>query len=233
MDEEQWLACNKTAVLFRSLRSLMGSRWRRWLLFNCACSRRVWHLLGKGGRKFLETVEQYADAQPPPTRTVLWEWEKKARQEPFDSPWLNPDHRACIAASNAASSVKREDNSTAEEAAIAIARLAPRGSKDTAKAAEQAVQCVILRDIFGNPFRPAPHSPAWLTWNAATVPRLAHAAYDERILPAGTLNNTRLLILADALEEAGCTDEQILTHLRSDGEHYRGCWVIDLLLGKS
>jgi hypothetical protein len=71
-----------------------------------------------------------------------------------------------------------------------------------------------------------------LAWNDGTILRLAQAAYEDPILPAGTLDNTRLLILADALEEAGCTDEQILTHLRSGGEHYRGCWVIDLLLGK-
>jgi hypothetical protein len=54
----------------------------------------------------------------------------------------------------------------------------------------------------------------------------------DRILPDGTLDNTRLLILADALEETGYTDEQILTHLRGGGDHYRGCWVIELLLGK-
>jgi hypothetical protein len=71
-----------------------------------------------------------------------------------------------------------------------------------------------------------------LTWNDATVIRLAQVAYDERILPAGTLDNARLADLADALEEAGCTDAQILTHLRG-GDHYRGCWAVDLLLGKN
>lgn len=89
-----------------------------------------------------------------------------------------------------------------------------------------------MRDLFGNPFRPVIISSAWLSWSDRIVARLAQAAYDERILPAGTLDNTRLLILADALEEAGCTDAQILTHLRSGGEHYRGCWVIDLIRGK-
>ncbi len=93
-------------------------------------------------------------------------------------------------------------------------------------------QMELIRDLFGNPFRPASINRTLLAWNDRTVVRLAQAAYEERILPAGTLDNTRLLILADALEEAGCTDEQILTHLRGGGEHYRGCWVIDLLLGK-
>jgi hypothetical protein len=202
------------------------------MLFNCACCRRIWPLLREGSRKFIETVERHADDVPPPRRSDFWEWEKKAREEPFNGPWLHTDHRACIAAVNAAVSVKLENNATAEEAAIAVARLAPRPAALTMKAAEQSVQCAILRDIFGNPFRPISLGSTWLSWNNGLVVRLGQHAYDERILPAGNLDNTRLLILADALEEAGCTDQQMLTHLRSGGEHYRGCWVIDLLLGK-
>ena len=55
---------------------------------------------------------------------------------------------------------------------------------------------------------------------------------DERSLPRGELDVTRLAILADALEDAGCTDEVILNHLRSPGPHIRGCFVLDLLLDK-
>ena len=62
---------------------------------------------------------------------------------------------------------------------------------------------------------------------------LAQAAYDERELPSGTLDATRLAVLADALEEAGCPDRTILDHLRGPGPHVRGCWAVDLLLGKS
>jgi hypothetical protein len=97
----------------------------------------------------------------------------------------------------------------------------------------EQVQAGLLRDIFGNPFRPASLAPAVLAWNDAIVVRLAQAAYEERHLPKGTLDNTRLLILADALEEAGCTDADILGHLRGRGSHVRGCWVVDLCLGKS
>jgi hypothetical protein len=75
-------------------------------------------------------------------------------------------------------------------------------------------------------------SPAILTWNDGIVVRLAQAAHDERHLPTGTLDNVRLAVLADALEEAGCANEQILGHLRGPGPHVRGCWVLDLLLGK-
>ena len=90
----------------------------------------------------------------------------------------------------------------------------------------------LLRDVVGNPFRRVVPSPAWLAWNDATVARLAQAAYEERHMPEGTLDNGRLAVLADTLEEAGCTDADILNHLRGPGPHVRGCWVVDLLLGK-
>jgi len=94
-------------------------------------------------------------------------------------------------------------------------------------------QASFLRDIFGNPFRPVTLTPAVLAWNDATVVHLAQAAYEERQMPAGTLDNTRLAVLADALEEAGCTDVDILGHLRGTGPHVRGCWPVDLCLGES
>jgi hypothetical protein len=91
---------------------------------------------------------------------------------------------------------------------------------------------LLLQDIVGNPIHPATLDPAILTWNDATVARLAQAAYEERHMPAGTLDNGRLAVLADALEEAGCTDADILGHLRGPGPHVRGCWAVNLLLGK-
>jgi hypothetical protein len=89
-----------------------------------------------------------------------------------------------------------------------------------------------MRDIFGNPFRPTALDSAWLTWDGDTIPKLARGIYDKHRLPQGTLDNTRLAVLADALEEAGCTNPDILDHCRKPGEHVRGCWVVDLLLGK-
>jgi hypothetical protein len=65
------------------------------------------------------------------------------------------------------------------------------------------------------------------------VVRLAESAYDERQLPAGTLDNGLLAVLADALEEAGATDAALLGHLRGGGEHWRGCWAVDAVLGKT
>ncbi|QEL18634.1 hypothetical protein [Limnoglobus roseus] len=87
---------------------------------------------------------------------------------------------------------------------------------------ERRCQCVILRDIFGNPFRPVTFSPSWLT---TTAVGLAEAIYADRAFD-------RLPILADALQDAGCEDEAILAHCRGDGPHVRGCWVVDGVLGK-
>jgi hypothetical protein len=99
--------------------------------------------------------------------------------------------------------------------------------------AERAAPCDLLRDLFGNPFGRPVILPRWLAWNDATVVRLARAAYAERHLPEGTLDGGLLAVLADALEEGGCVDADVLGHCRSGGEHVRGCWVVDLVLGKS
>jgi hypothetical protein len=90
----------------------------------------------------------------------------------------------------------------------------------------------MFREVFGNPFRRSVIEPGWLSWNNSTIPKLAQAAYDERHLPEATLDTACLAILADALEEAGCTNAEILTHCRGQGPHVRGCWAVDLILGK-
>ena len=91
---------------------------------------------------------------------------------------------------------------------------------------EREAQAALVRDIFGNPFRPTTVPPTLLAWNDGTVPKIAQGIYEERAFD-------RLPILHDALLDAGCDDEDILAHCRSDGPHVRGCWVIDLILGKS
>jgi hypothetical protein len=92
---------------------------------------------------------------------------------------------------------------------------------DDARTHEQGVQCELLRDIFGPPTRRS-LDPVLLT---PTVVSLAQAIYRDRSFD-------RMPILADALEDAGCTNADILSHCRQPGEHCRGCWVVDLLLGK-
>ncbi len=91
---------------------------------------------------------------------------------------------------------------------------------------EQAEVAALYRDVVGNPFRPVVIAPAVLAWNEGTVRRLAQAIYDERAFD-------RLPLLADALEEAGCDDADVLAHCRGPRPHVRGCWVVDLLLGKT
>jgi hypothetical protein len=111
-----------------------------------------------------------------------------------------------------------------------LAAVVTRDAAEAAGAGEASAQATLLRDIFGNPFRPVSFNPAWRT---PTVVALATAAHDNRILPAGTLDTDRLAVLADALEDAGCDNAEILDHCRGDGPHVRGCYVIDLLLGRS
>jgi hypothetical protein len=99
------------------------------------------------------------------------------------------------------------------------------------QAASLEVSCLRARDLF--PARPVALDPAWLRWRDGTVARLAQATYDGRRRPDGTLEPERLAVLADALEEAGCADQDILGHLREQGAvHVRGCWVIDCLTGR-
>src|SRR5262249_34126429 len=108
----------------------------------------------------------------------------------------------------------------------------PRDAYLEAEAHEAAEQAALMRDLFGNPFRAMPTiNPAWLAWNDGTVVRLARSAYEERTLPEGTLDASRLAVLADALGEAGA-NAGLLDHLRGPGPHVRGCWVIDLVLNK-
>ena len=226
MTEEEWLECDELARLLEQLRDRTTDRKLR--LFACGCCRLAWHLLTESlHRMSVEVAERFADG--------LARREELARTNDVESvvfratqpgtPYRLKD--AISAAFNIADAVAEEQHPDAfsdyEEHLAAF----------TVKSAEVSAQATLLKDIFGNPFQIITIIPSWLRWNDQLVTSLAQTAYDDRILPAGTLDNTRLLILADALEEAGCTDEQILTHLRGDGEHYRGCWVIDALLNKS
>jgi hypothetical protein len=90
------------------------------------------------------------------------------------------------------------------------------------RAKEARGQAALLREIVGNPFKPIFLNPSWLT---RTVKQLASTIYETRAFE-------RMPILGDALEEAGCTVAEVLEHCRGGGEHVRGCWVVDKVLGK-
>jgi hypothetical protein len=80
----------------------------------------------------------------------------------------------------------------------------------------------LLRDIFGNPFRPVAFSPVWRTDTAVSLAKQMYESRDFSAMP----------ILADALQDAGCDSDELLNHCRGEGPHVRGCWAIDLVLGK-
>jgi hypothetical protein len=109
-------------------------------------------------------------------------------------------------------------------------RYAARVAEDAANGLgtdEKREQSKLLREIFGDPFHPSPPLPEGvLAWNDATVRRLAESIYAERAWG-------KLPVLADALVDAGCEQEEVIEHCRSEGPHMRGCWAVDLVLGKS
>jgi hypothetical protein len=210
MTEEQWLETNTARVMVEYLTGQASERKLR--LFACAACRRIWRVMQyEASHKAVEVSERFADGQA-------------KRHELL---------RVVGAAEILADTAER-DNLRGWHAARTAARAAAEDARTAAlRAAEVAADAELLREHFGNPFRPFTLSRDVLSWQDKTIVRLAQAAYDDRSLPSGTLDNTRLAILADALDEAGCADEQILTHLRGGGAHYRGCFVVDALLSKS
>jgi hypothetical protein len=95
-----------------------------------------------------------------------------------------------------------------------------------AQRSERKAHAALLRDIVGDPFRPQPTiDRAWLEWGRGTVLRLAETIYRDRTFG-------QISMLGDALEDAGCTDAEILNHLRSPAPHVRGCWALDLVFGR-
>jgi hypothetical protein len=99
-------------------------------------------------------------------------------------------------------------------------------ARDAIRVRERSAQAALLRELFGpTQFRTPAVDRSVLAWNDACVTKLAEAIYDG-------LAWDRLPVLADALEEAGCTDTDVLAHCRQPGDHVRGCWVVDLILSK-
>jgi hypothetical protein len=118
----------------------------------------------------------------------------------------------------------------AEAAAWAVAHWQRRNDRDPVKTSfyhrESAEQTWLARDVFGNPFCHIQVDPTWLRWRDRLIVHMAQTIYEDRRFQD-------LPILADALEEVGCTDREILAHCRGTREHVRGCWVVDLLLDKN
>jgi hypothetical protein len=228
--DAEWDAIADPRVMLGLLRG--GGSARKLRLLACAYCRRVWALLpDERSRAAVEAAEAYADGPPDEERlTAAWGDARRARDAAVaeERVRLSPE-RAAAAALRAAATAAWW---SAEERTWRAEGLALLSAAEAAKEAgwpdEQPAQVGLVRCLFGNPFHPLAVAPAWRT---AAVVALARAAYDERHLPSGHLDAARLLVLADALEEAGATDARLLGHLRSPGPHVRGCHCVDALLG--
>jgi hypothetical protein len=239
--DAEWLVCMDSHVMLDYLavrfpklkRPRKPKRSRAFRLFNVACCYRVWPWLQRAeSRRAVIVGEQYADGlvtdaerqeafhaalilPPGGMQPVSVAWEGRAVQP---DAWLEVE--AAGAASIAAGGDGMDDWYHYGGSARIVARAWPDG------AAERGAQAGWLRDIFGNPFRTAPAvKPAWLEWRDGVARKLAESIYDGREF-------NRLPLLADALEDAGCADVELLGHLRGPGVHVRGCWAVDSILLK-
>ena len=255
MTEAEWLSCDLPRSCFQFLAGAGSNRKR--ILFGCECCRRLWdQVIDEGSRAAVQILEKFVDglatekecnAASQRAEEVSQSMERLADFSLDGLPCFT-DYRAeamCHAAGAVfyASRLFTEgtdilgDPAVVATAASNVARyitaadLRPEGGDSAlpnsavpraAKHAEEAVQTSLLRDIFGNPFRPVTFSPEWGT---STAVALAAQMYESRDFSA-------MPILADALQDAGCDNADILDHCRSEGLHVRGCWVADLVLGK-
>jgi hypothetical protein len=221
MTEQEWLACDDP-------RPMLDLVWkasdRKLRLFAVACCRRLSLralLRDKLSHEAITACERIADgvgelgdrAKARAAATAALESEVSIAYE-------GRHYWAAVAASSALDDY--------EAAAIAVCRAVANDEAEYDRDAsagwanERGAQASLIHDVFGNPFRPVTLNSAWRT---ANVTALAQSIYADRAFD-------RLPILADALEDAGCDNADILNHCRQPGVHVRGCWAVDLILGK-
>jgi hypothetical protein len=238
MTEVVWVAAENTDAMLAIACRKASDRKARLLM--CALARRLWHLLPDGrSRRAVEAAEEFADAQS--NAPLLREAEVGA--------WSAHEHyRELFLAARRATRGKyrrhvKEARLLADVSAAAVWAASPilfgyadvspdcggdeLGFYDNAIAVRELLRPHggLFHEVFGNPFNPPRPDPAWLNRGDRNVERLAESIYRDRAFDC-------LPVLADALEDAGCTDGAILEHCRSGGGHVRGCWAVDLLLGK-
>lgn len=234
MTEKEWLTCTDSDKMLEFLQGKTSDRKLR--LLACAFCRMIWpYLTDSRCRRVVEAAERYADAEV--DRSTLAEAAQALRAKERGRLRTEKMEAARLAG-------RSDESATAKAVAWAAGWDATKATSraeawDAARLTYQAVsvahsqgrasftspvdQTVIFGEIFGNPFRPTAIDSRWIT---STVIDLARTIYDER-------THDRMPVLADALMDAGCDNEEIISHCRSDGPHVRGCWVIDLLLSKS
>ncbi|QEG25396.1 hypothetical protein GobsT_01210 [Gemmata obscuriglobus] len=219
MTEEEWLSAQNPLNLLMyarrngpTLQTKMGQR--KFRLFAVGCVRRIWPSIGQiAQQRAVEVAEQFADGIGT-TDDFLWNaWVMAGQSLAKSDPKPLHDILFGVCSGKVWEAVK----------VWRLTSTAPFNSARGNKPTEEKRQLAALtRCVFGNPFRPVAFAPAWRTSTAVT---LAQGIYDDRAFD-------RMPILADALQDAGCDNDDILNHCRADTVHARGCWVVDLVLGK-
>jgi hypothetical protein len=219
LTEVKWLAHDEPYPLLGFVRDIASERKLR--LVGCAACRRIWELMHDPRcRVAVEASERFAEGLLSERGLDLI---SAAAEEAYEDADFDEGEDAKLAATVAhAASYASSPSLSLDvvlEALGAVGNAAPHGL-----VAELGLQADSVRDIFGNPLRPVTVDPRWLT---SDVVALARGIYDERAFD-------RLPILADALQDAGCDNADVLGHCRDPQlTHVRGCWVVDLVLGKS
>jgi hypothetical protein len=192
---------------------------RKTRLCMVAFCRAIWHIMtDERCRRGVEVAERFAD--DPGVETDL-----KAATKGL--PTKRPDYAALYktAPQEAARSCTSRNEKFLLAALVQVRAFTELAWQNGSETASEPVtfQAEMIRDIFGNPFRPVTFSPSWRTDTALS---LARQMYDSRDFSA-------MPILADALQDAGCDNEEVLNHCRDANQvHVRGCWVVDLMLAK-
>jgi hypothetical protein len=213
MTEQEWQKSADPNSMLAFLNGKVSNRKMR--LFAIACCRRIWNDFGSY-EQVIAVGEAFADGSIPQERM-----ERTAGL--YQSP---PDAGSPDCASLAILGVLGPLTSAVELTNI-LAQIKHVIKTDPHKLEAWywpligKAHAALVREIFGYPCRAWTVDPRWLT---STVVALAQAIYDDRAFE-------RMPILADALEDAGCINTEILAHCRGPGPHVRGCWVVDLLLG--
>jgi len=219
--EADWLACSDPARRLEYL--CLHARGRQLRLLAVARCRRFGRLIQDARSRYaIEMAERLADGQLTESHRLLAQaGAEAALRELRERDVLSTDKEfiELSAPERAATLILNRDAALAARSGLDVPWCL---SDQTLLATRDQDELALMQDIFGNPFRPVTIKPAWLT---ATVVSLAQAIYEERAFD-------RLPILGDALEDAGCTNADILNHCRQPGDHARGCWPVDLLLGK-
>jgi hypothetical protein len=226
MTESEWFACSDVRFMLEHLEDRVSERKAR--LFGAAACQLLWQ--GKDHEPFSSTVQLIEAAADAPAQKKNLKSARASLRELMERGFTSDERLVGKALWQAAwiSETLRLPRwlLAATVADTVVAAVMPTGMTTAEAKVRARKQLVSLFcDLVGNPFSPGGVDPAWAASNMSTVQRLAQAIYDDRAFD-------RLPILADALEDAGCTNQEILAHCRSGGDHVRGCWVVDLLLAK-